>query len=104
MGMHLLHLLHCSGTFARIHLHPLNTHIYVSVHSLTLSTNIHTSLPLLPVFIVCLHTTVHDPVGCAAKHHIVSIQAVPAKPGHGAVFPHVAPGLNVLLLAPQTYL
>lgn len=68
------------------------------------NTHTHTSLPLLAVFIVCLHTAVHDPAGGAVKHHAIAVQAVPAQPGHGAVFPHVAPGLHVLLLAPKTHL
>ena len=67
-------------------------------------TNTHSSLPLFPIFIVCLHTAVHDPSGGAVKHHAIAVQAVPAQPGHGAVFPHVAPGLHVLLLTPQTHL
>lgn len=89
------------------HTHKTFTSMYLSSYSLhpPIHACTHTSLPLLSVFIVCLHTAVHDPAGGAVKHHAVSIQAVPAQPGHGAVFSHVAPGLHhVLLLAPQTHL
>lgn len=56
-------------------------------------------LPLLSVLIICLHTAVHNPAGGPVKHNTVSIQ-----PCHGAVFPHVAPGLHVIFLTPQTHL
>lgn len=59
-----------------------------------------TLLPLLPVFVICLNTAVHDPAGGAVEHHAVSIHAVSAQPAHGAVLPHAAPCLHMLLLAP----
>lgn len=64
----------------------------------------NTFIPLLSVFIICLHTAVHDPAGGTVKQHAIAVQAVPAQPGHGTVLPHVAPGLHVLFLTPQTHL
>lgn len=57
----------------------------------------HTSLPLLPIFIIRLHTAVHNPAGGSVEHHTVSIHTVSAQPGHGAMFPHIVPCLHVLL-------
>lgn len=56
-------------------------------------------LPLLSVLIICLHTAVHNPAGGPVKHNTVSIQ-----PCHGTVFPHVAPGLHMIFMTPQTHL
>lgn len=57
------------------------------------------AVPLLSVLIVRLHTAVHNPAGGPVKHNTVSIQ-----PCHRAVFPHVAPGVHVIFLTPQTHL
>lgn len=61
---------------------------------------IQIEVPLISVLVVCLHTAVHIPAWGAIKQCTVTVQAVPAQPGHGAVLPHVAPGLHVLLLTP----